>query len=223
VTARRSTSRLVLAALLVVLAALLVLLAHDAWRWNRAMREADTRATLGPVGAGAWQASTLLPSGLVRRALGIDDDLEFRRTAARTLALSRKVEDAPSKQRILVQTMLARISETDPDHARASRAADLLGLMIYANRSNPQQVISPYVNPKDAANGATPDQTPEEKAMAEFAIAIRLDPTNADAKRHLELLLHQRPPPSEKVSPRPGSGEHTGTKGSGSRPAGYGY
>ncbi len=218
--------RIALAVVLVAAAGLLAAFAHDAWHWGKAVSEGDRRAAVEQVGTDTWSASTLLPSRFVRGVLGVDDDLDYRRTvsaAIREIILAPTSAGSSAKQAVVVETALARLSQTDPDPVRASRAADYLGLLLYAERNNPQEVISPYVNPKDVAAGTTSDQSPEEKAMAEFQLAVRLDPGNDDAKRHLELMLHQVVPPSERVSPRPGSGERLGSKGSGSRPAGYGY
>jgi hypothetical protein len=226
VNAHLSARRIALAVLLVALAVALVLLAHDTWRWGRAVSDGDRRAAVEQVGPDTWSASTVLPSSVVRGVLGVNDDLDYRRTVAsaiREIILAPTAQGASAKQAVVVETALARLSQTDPNPVRASRAADYLGLLLYAERNNPQNVISPYQNAKDAASGKTRDDTPEEKARVEFELAVRLDPANDDAKRHLELLLHQVVPPSERISPRPGSGEQLGSKGSGSRPAGYGY
>jgi hypothetical protein len=216
--------RLVAAGAMLALAASLVLLARDVWHWQRALADADARATLQPIGANAWAADTALPGGFVRRLLGIDDDLTFRRAAMQALALSRSSPSALSgNERILVEAALARIVLTDGNRARASRAADYLGVLLYEDKSTPQQAISPYVNPNAQPAQTGSEQTPEEKAASEFATAVRLDPSNANAKHNLEVMLQQAGPPSQQGSTNPGSGERLGHKGSGSRPPGYGY
>jgi hypothetical protein len=226
-SSRMSLGRLALATGLIAVAVLLVLVAHDAWRWGRALHDGDRRAAVERVGASTWSASTVLPSRLVTRVLGVNDDLDYRRTVAaaitQILAAPTTPPTASTRPVILAETNLVRLAQTDPDPKRASRAADYLGLLFYAERNNAQAVINPYVNPKDAGAGKTSDTSPVQKAVAQFALAIRLDPTNADAKRHLETLLHQVVPPSRHEGVRPGSGEQVGSKGSGAHPPGYGY
>lgn len=221
---RPAALRLAAAACLLVLATALVLLARDAWHWQRALADADARSALHPVATQAWSADTVYPGGFVRRLLGIDDDLRFRRAAMQAIALAAAKPDSVSGSgRVLVEAALARIVLTDPDRSRASRAADYLGYLLYADKSTPQQAISPYVNPNAPTGQAATQQTPEEKAATEFAIAVRLDPANANAKRNLEVMLQQARPPSQRGAPKPGSGERVGNKGSGSRPPGHGY
>jgi hypothetical protein len=220
-TRKQMVARSVLAAVLAAVGVLLILLARDAWHTGRAVGDADARSQLGPVSPDAWQADTVFPRRFVNRLLGIDDDLAFR-NAAMQVQFGVSGRKLSPRQLIVLETALARIVQTDTNHTRASQAADYLGVLLYADRSTPQQAISPYVNPKTPGL-ANAQKTPEEKAIEEFQTAVRLDPENAEAKRNLESLLHQPKPPSQQGSPRPGSGERTGSKGSGSRPPGYGY
>ena len=135
----RSASALALAAL----AAVLVLLARDSWHWGRALRDADARAQVRRAGPEAWQIESTLPSGVARRILGIDDDLAFRRTEIRAIALAAQGATAFNlDSRVLIESALARLVRTDPDRARASVAADYLGVMLYQDRLVPQQAIS---------------------------------------------------------------------------------
>jgi|1186.fasta_scaffold181789_2 hypothetical protein len=215
------TRRLLAAAVLLVAAAFLALLARDAWHWSRAMHDADARAAVAPISAAAWRADTTLPSGLTERLLAIDDDLVFRRTTAQALRLSaRQVTPATQKQRSIVEAALARIVRGS-DHPRASIAADVLGVMLYADPPSLDQAANPY---KDATQlGPSDQQTPEQKALTQFAVAVRLDPTNDQAQRHFELLLRTPLPAPHKGVARPGGGEQLGKKGSGARPPGHGY
>ena len=214
----RRGAAVVMAAAAVVLA----LFARDVWHWERAVHDADARSALRPVTADAWSVDAVLPTGFLRDLLGLGDDLRFRQAAMEAQLLSAgRPTGLSGNQRVLIETALARIILTDPDRARASRAADYLGVLLYDDKSTPQQAISPYVNPNTPQ--AQAEQTPEEKAATEFATAARLDPSNANAKRNLEVMLQQAQPPSQRGSPKPGTGEHVGSKGSGSRPAGHGY
>lgn len=214
--------RLAAAAALLAAATFLVLFARDVWRWDRAVRDADTRAAVAPVSPSAWQAHTTLPSALTRRLLGINDDLVFRRTMMRAIqANSHFQTTATQKQRAIVETALARIARDDPDKARASRAADYLGVLLYTDPPSPDQAANAYQDPSQS--GPSNQLTPEQKAMLQFLSAVRLDPNNDNAQRNLERMLHQPLPPPHQGSPRAGGGERFGHKGSGARPPGRGY
>ena len=213
--------RLVAALCLLVAAAFFAALAHDAWRWSRALGDADARAAEASISPRAWQAHTVLPSGVTRRLLAIDDDLTFRRTFARGLSLAQQeVTVANQKQRSIVEASLARIVR-EPDNRRASMAADLLGVLVYADPPSLDQAANPYRDPTQS--GPSDQLTPEQKALALFAVAARLDPANDEAQRHFELMLRTPQAPPHKSVARPGGGEQLGKKGSGARPPGHGY
>jgi hypothetical protein len=214
--------RLAAAAAMLAVAAFLVLLARDAWHWQRAVRDGDTRAAIAPVSPDAWQADATLPAGLARRLLGIDDDLAFRRIEMRAIRIaSRPQSTKTQQQRSIVETALGRIARTDTDPVRAARAADYLGVLLYTDPPSPDQAANAYQDPTQA--GPSNQQTPEQKAMAQFLNAVRLDPGNDNAQRNLELMLRQPQPPPHQGSPQPGGGDRFGHKGSGARPAGHGY
>jgi hypothetical protein len=214
--------RLVAAAAMLAVSVLLVLLARDVWLWDRAVHDADTRAAVAPVSPAAWRAATTLPAGLVRGLLGINDDLLFRRTMMGAIhAASRFPTTDTQKQRSVLETQLARIARNDPDKARASRAADYLGVLFYTDPPTPDQAANAYQDPTQS--GPSNQLTPEQKAMVQFVNAVRLDPGNDNAQRNLERMLRQPQPPPHQGSPQPGGGEQFGHKGSGARPPGHGY
>jgi hypothetical protein len=220
VTRRVVVTRIVAALLLTGCAALLLLLARDVWHWGRAMHDADARAAVRPIGADAWSADTALPGGFVRGVLGIDDDIAFRQAVMGAIDLIHRHGSHSGNQHVLVETALARVVLTDSSHTRASIAADYLGVLLYSDRNSPQRAISPYYNPK---NPGSTSQSPEQKAIAEFEAAVRLDPNDADAKKNLEVLMHQSKPQSQKGQPKPGTGDKVGSKGSGQQRPGFGY
>jgi hypothetical protein len=219
VTRRGAVASLAAAFLAAVCAIFLLVLARDVWHWGRALQDADARASVQPVGVRAWSADTVLPGGFVRSALGIDDDLAFRSAVMGAIDLLRR-HGGTGNQHVVVETALARVVLTDRNRARASVAADYLGVLLYGDHNSPQRAISPYYNPK---NPGSSSDSPEQKAIAEFETAVRLDPNDADAKKNLEVLLYQSKPQSQKGQPKPGTGDKIGSKGSGHQAPGYGY
>jgi hypothetical protein len=214
--------RLVAAGAMLAAAVFLVLLARDVWHWDRAIHDADTRAAVAPISPGAWQAKTTLPSSLSRRLLGINDDLVFRSTLMRAInAASHFPKTSTQRQRSIIEAALARIARNDSDPVRASRAADYLGVLLYADPPSLDQAANAYQDPSQS--GPSSQLTPEQKAMLQFLTAVRLDPNNDNAQRNLERMLRQPQPPPHKGTPQPGGGDKFGHKGSGARPPGNGY
>ena len=214
--------RLAAAAALLAIASLLVLLARDVWHWQRAIGDADARAAIAPISPNAWEANTTLPWGLARRLLGVDDDLAFRRTSMLAIGTaSRTQSNDTQRERSIVETALARIARDDPNPVRASRAADYLGVLLYSDPASPDQAPNAYLDPTQT--GPSSQQTPEEKAIAQFVNAVRLDPNNDNAQRNLEAMLRLPQPPHNQGTPQAGGGEKFGHKGSGARPPGHGY
>jgi hypothetical protein len=214
--------RLAAAVVMLTAAVFLALFARDVWHWQRAIQDADERAQLGPVAARAWNADTTLPTALSRRLLGLDDDLAFRRTAMHALQqVDEKGNDKNQKVRSIVEASLGRIVRHDTSPTRASRAADYLGVMLYNDPPSPDQAANAYEDPSQSA--PSDFQTPEQKAELQFSAAVRLDPSDDNAARNLELMLRRPSPPNHQGAPRSGGGEQLGHKGSGARPAGHGY
>jgi hypothetical protein len=212
--------RLAAATALLALAAVLVLFARDTWHWARAVHDADARAALAPISPDAWRADTALPAGLSRGLLGLNDDLAFRQVSMQAVqAAAHPPSTKTQKQRAILESALARIVRSDPNPARASRAADYLGVLLYTDPPSPDQAANPYGDP----NQGSSQQTPEQKALAQFLNAVRLDPNNDSAQRNLERMLRLPLPPPHKGVPQPGGGERFGHKGSGARSAGRGY
>jgi hypothetical protein len=215
-------ARLSAAVVMLAAAVVLALFARDVWHWDRAIRDADARASLGYIAPNAWQAKTTLPGGWVRRALGVNDDLAFRTTAIESLReLAHPPTLAAQKHRNVVESALARITRDPGPAARAASAADDLGVLLYFDPPTPANAQNPYQNPNQAAPSGA--QTPTQKALTEFLLAVRLDPGNAIAQRNLETLLRASSTAKKLETPRTGAGERLGAKGSGSRLPGHGY
>lgn len=214
--------RLVAAGVMLAVAVVLLLAARDAWHWERALRDGDARAALGYVPPRTWRAQTTLPSHFVRGLLGIDDDLAFRRTMEQALyGNAHRPTTEARRGRSILESALARLTRDDTNPVRAAAAADALGVLLYFDPPTPGNAKNPYQNPNEAAPSGA--QTPTQKALAQFELAVRLDPENAVAQRNLETLLRASQKPKKQQTPRSGAGERYGTKGSGARLPGHGY
>ncbi len=198
------TSRLVAAAVTIALAAALLLVAADVRRWRTAMRSDDLafRAGANP----SWSGGELLPLGLSRRLLAVDDDRALRQA----MVLFRRAPRARGalepgfgrRARSDAEVSLAQAAERSRG-AQASQAQDLLGVLAFSDSTS---------------GGAGGRASPVERSIAAFETAIRLDRNNASAKYNLELVLRL----IRARGHRPNSGPSPGTRGSGRRGAGSG-
>ncbi len=170
------------AALCLALAAIAALAARDAGAWQSSLRAGDVAASQG--GTPSWTPDELAPFGFAHRLLGIDDDLAFRRAVA---LFHRAHTGIPSFDnglqgsalRVAAEVELARAIRSDPNGARASAAANLLGVLSVLDATSPAG-----------------SQTPIERSIFEFQDAIHLDPSNEQAKANLELLYQLTSPPN---------------------------
>lgn len=215
-------ARLSAAAVMIVAAVLLLLLARDTWHWSRAMRDGDARAAQGFAPPQAWRAHTTLPTAWSRDLLGLNDDIEFRQTMVDTLFQSDRVPTSTQqRQRAVLESALVRISRSDTDAARASMAADTVGVLFYFDPPTPGSAANPYQSQDEA--GPSGALSPSDRALAEFQLAVRLDPSNTNAQKNLEILLRELKSQPNNRTPRSGQGDKLGTKGSGSQLPGHGY
>ncbi len=177
------------AALCLALAVVAVLAARDVASWHRALRAGDVEAAAATPGARlSWRAAEVAPFGLGRRLLGVDDDLAFRRAVA---LFQRAHTEIPSFDtglegtalRVQAEAALARVVRSDRNRARASAAANLLGVLAVLD--------------SEPADGSTTIA----RGVFEFEDAIHLDPANEQAKTNLELVYQLSAPAS---SPRGG-------------------
>jgi hypothetical protein len=171
-------ARLVLAGAALVAAAFLAVLALDVGRWEQTVTRDDLRFEKTPSRFDLWRRDEILPFGVAREVLALEDDLAYRR-AVRTFWRSQPragVQVGPKAVvlRARAQLLLERIANTDPDRRRRSDAANLLG------------VLSTSAQRFDVGN-----RGPKllERAVTNFRNAVKLDPSNEDAKYNLELFL----------------------------------
>src|SRR5439155_21272695 len=102
--------------------------------WGRALKDGDALASVQRVGPTTWSAHETFPFHLARRGLGIGDDLAFRRTMMRAVAAAQLPIDVNTRKlRGPIETGLARIERQDVDRARASPAADHLGVLLFTD------------------------------------------------------------------------------------------
>jgi hypothetical protein len=156
-----------------------------------------------------WEDIGVLPSSLTASALGIEDDLAYRRTTS--LFTRAKPGRAPypgpalAALRGQATLQLTRTSQAETDARRHSQLLNFLGTLPLDRRI------------QDPAERASVLQT----AIGTFQSAVRIDPDNADAKTNLELVLrisNFAAFPANQPSAERGGGKRSG---SGSTGGGY--
>jgi hypothetical protein len=193
-------ARFVPALVLVALAVVVALLAADVRAWQHAFE-----------GNGQAKASTRLPWNVAARALTVGDDVQARRAIAlfrATASVHGRLDNAlgVTAARANAETALAAVARGRG--ARASQAATLLGVLAFG----------------DLARGGGRDSSQAETAVGDFENAIRAEPSDANAKYDLELLLRSLAARGVRTGPGAGSGAGaTGHKGAGSGTPGQGY
>jgi hypothetical protein len=207
-----SRGRVALAVAGLLLAVFVVLLASDLRSWQHAVRAGDIRFAQDPAGA-RWNASTILPAGLSRSILGISDQLAYRRTAQRFVAVDALGAGfdngfSESRKRAELEVALTNLARSG-DRKRDSAADNLLGIFAYAD-SKPVGATAP---------------APVDRAVADFRSAVQLDPQNEYAKFNLEWLLRELVATGKRDngSSSTAGGNVKSKKGAGGSPPGHGY
>jgi len=170
--------RLIAAVGLLAVAFALAALAADVIHWRDTIRAGDRELARAPASA-AWSPSTVYPPGFGRVLLGLDTPLELRRAmqefaAVRAAGTGYDNGLTESQARGELEAALSRLSQAH-DHVIASAAANLLGILAFSD-ATPTGPIAP---------------APVDQSVADFQAAVRLDPSNTDAKFNLERLLHE--------------------------------
>ena len=198
------------AVLALVVSAALIVLAADVVRWDREVARQDVRFLAVPEGARYSRPAGLVPLRLTESLLAGGDDLAFRRqlqayVGVRPGAIVDAIEY--EQRRGELQIELARLSRVDPDARRRSRAANMLGVLA--------------LDPSLAPTAQDEYSKVVQGAIDAFRIAVELDPSNAEAKRNLELAL--RIPGTSTLPPNSpsGSGDVGKTAGLGTTGTGY--
>lgn len=209
---RKRALPLVAVAACLAAAALAFLLALDVAALRAALRADDVRYRVDP-SARLWSPRELVPAGSARAVLGVADDLRFRR-ALRAVRLSHPETPGLSDPSYVVHrsdatAWLSDVLLHDSDRARRSAAANLLGVLSFAD------AIADYTNRERLLSAAA----------GRFRQAIALDPSNDDAKYNLELTLSRSrglelTEAGGGTDPSPGG---RGAKGAGAGDPGSGY
>ena len=193
-------SRRTLAAAAVAVAAVCAAgIAHDARSWRDALHRRDQLYAHAPTRA-RWDAATWFPGDPAGRAVHASQDVELRRAVQMFVVAvhARRGFDnggSRARARSAAEAALTAIAADAPPTA-ASQANDLLGVL----------------------EALGPRATADELAVASFRTAVRVDPSNLDAKLNLELALRRL----RATSVRRGPGNGSGPRGSGQRGAGAG-
>jgi hypothetical protein len=177
---RRERIALVAAAIAVPVAIALVVLAVDVLRTPGWISGDDARFQNAPVRSGGlWNEAGVLATRARIAALGIDDDLAYRRTVALFERLQpgqadQNIDPAQESRWAKLQFDLTTQSRQNPDVRRRSELQNLLGVVLLARYL--------YASPDERTALLT-------NAIGSFRTAVELDSTNDDAKVNLELAL----------------------------------
>jgi hypothetical protein len=204
----RSVARAAAATLCVAAAAFLVLVAVDARAWGKRIPADDLAFRHQALGRTLWRGNDLAPFGVARKALGIDDDLLYRR-ALRAFRVGRPRESlfqqGITTQRIRAQIALEKYYDEAHDPRRKAQVQNLIGILGFAAATQDVGQRVTFLN----------------DAITSFKRAMLLDPSNDDAYYNLEFALDQLKEASDEQA---GSGKRVGgTGGAGARDAGHGY
>jgi hypothetical protein len=207
-----SRLRIALAGVLTLAAAALVVLALQVHRWQSTLRNDDLRFQVTPIAKGLWREPGGPGAGFAKRALAVDDDIEFRRAQQLFVQVHLGATDyAQETQRLAAfgraQSTLEALSRHDPSPIRRSRASNLLGILLW----------------EDAADAQENTPLLLRQSVVSFQRAIRAAPGADDAKYNLELLTTALEPADVRRTDAPEVGGGEGFKGAGVSRAGSGY
>lgn len=198
---------------LLVLAILAALVARDAAAVQRTLKTDDLVFVQGqPVYDRLWRFDTVLP--YMPDLFGIEDDIVFRHALRKYAAEDRRQRGRLNSfnpgLRAEAQAALSIAERSGLSPARRSKLASLQGVMSYDET---------LTNPIDASSLAA-------QALEQFHRAVKIDPSNVEAKYNLEYLLRLVDPNQNPARQRqfvPADIEARSTPGGGGERRGQGY
>ncbi|MDQ3894875.1 MAG: cytochrome P450 [Actinomycetota bacterium] len=206
----RRSPALVLAATAVGLAVVLSLLSVDVLHQEHALASGDVEFAARRGGNDAWRTREIVPGGVARSLLGVNDDLHYRKAMrlfrlARPRALTLGDPGLPPL-RAEAEQVLGELAAAGDDPVEKSRVLNLLGVLALARAVDELA------------------QTPDvfRKSISIFRSAIDADPGNEDAKANLELVLRVRASRARNQPPT-AKRRRAGSKRAGLSGAGGGY
>lgn len=207
---RRDKLLLVPAVLAVPLVLVLIVFAVDVLRTPGWISKDDSRFAGAPVrSTGLWNEPGLVATRARVRALGVDDDVAFRRIVSQFTRLrpgeqEQGLDPERDARWAKLQFDLTNQSRENPDPRLRSELQNLMGVTLLAR----------YLY-------ASPDQRNMllSNAVGAFRAAVELDPENDDAKLNLELAMRAYSPllfPSNAPDTGGARGQESGQGRSGS-------
>ena len=200
------------ATLLTAAAAAALVLAWQVHRWQSTIRDDDLRFQVAPISTGLWQAPGGPAAGIARRLLAVDDDLAFRRVEQLFVRVHLGASDYGAEAERLAalgeaQSTLESLARRDASPLRRSRAANLLGILLWENAASAQD------------NGPLL----RRQSLEAFQRAVRASSADDDAKYNLELLTTLLQPAGERRLDVKEQGDGQGSTGAGIAAPGKGY
>jgi hypothetical protein len=170
---------------LLALAVIAALVARDAAAVQRAFDRSDLAFEAQPAAERLWRIDARMP--FVEQGLAIEDDLMYRR-ALRAFAVDARRAENPydfsrPAFRAEAQATLGSAEESELAAPLRSKAAMLQGVLTF------EESIA------DPVNGPTL----MGRAQADFTRAVRIDPSNEEAKYNLEFLLRLMDPSAARL------------------------
>jgi hypothetical protein len=183
---------------------------REAGRVDSELRRSDAAFRVEPVRGGLWELDTRVPA--LQTALGIDDDVKFRRASRLFELLRQRGHDpydfAARAFRADAQLALARAQQAGLARRARSKAANLEGVLVLDEALG------------DPRNGPALFN----RSLGHFRRAIRIDPTNQEAAFNVELLLRLLRPEAARLAIRYGvNTKGRGVAGAGAVRRGHGY
>jgi hypothetical protein len=170
---------------LLALALIAVLVARDAASVQRAFDRSDLAFEAQPAAERLWKIDARMP--FVEQGLAIEDDLMYRR-ALRAFAVDARRAENPydfsrPAFRAEAQATLGSAEQSELAAPLRSKAAMLQGVLTF------EESIA------DPVNGPTL----MGRAQGDFTRAVRIDPSNEEAKYNLEFLLRLMDPSAARL------------------------